>query len=193
MYITSSRRGRERKMKKYGETVGTAGWYKIRTLTRNIPIVPCGNPEYRYINISTPSTWASSTITFTTEEHIIIWMLNTAVTPSLNRNNAKAHDAVESLLQVLFSSVVLLFHKSPPIRWVGGRCWSWYFIRFLSLPYFPTLISANSSFWYNITGAIAIVIRTRDGPKKHVFSIHLRSTYIFCSPDWSMLRRENRK
>ena len=28
----------------------------IQTFTRNIPIVPCGNPEYRYINISAPST-----------------------------------------------------------------------------------------------------------------------------------------
>ena len=61
MYSVSSRRGREQKMKKYSRTVGIAGWYKIRTLTRNISIVPCGNPEYRYINISTPSTWGSST------------------------------------------------------------------------------------------------------------------------------------
>ena len=42
-------------MKKYSKIVGTAGCYKIRTLTRNIPIVPCGNTEYRYINTSTPS------------------------------------------------------------------------------------------------------------------------------------------
>ena len=60
MYIASSRRGGGQKIK-YSRTMGTAGWYTIRTLTRNIPIVPCGNPEYLYINISTPSTWASST------------------------------------------------------------------------------------------------------------------------------------